>query len=390
MAAITSTAARGIRLFSHSGTPVTFHWRQHPTLSFALCFVLTLLCSCSGRKGLLPESGGRPFEVLVVDDRDSLVKQALSVDMLGLPQPEPWFDVSSVDSAHFFGSLLLARAIVKVRIDPNVYTGVRLRYERNVHAQPQIIVHLGAPSVKALREELNREDSARVHDDGSWEIVKAPAQQLRDLLCRAELGHQIALLRHHRNIKAEQQVRKMFGIDLWIPADMVASKKGKDFIWLSNNSATEMSNIVIYRDWNKFRAPDGRLYYYDNEPKLFVDARNYMLGHNILGETDSMHMSTVRWSVHVSMEKQRGSRLPVYWYRGLWEMTGDDMGGPFVSTRLPLNNPVPWVGDYSCQNIVAEGFVFAPGRKKRNAMRRLEAALRTLKFHKQETTKKTK
>ena len=46
-------------------------------------------------------------------------------------------------------------------------------------------------------------------------------------------------------------------------------------------------------------------------------------------------------------------------------MKGDCMGGPFVSHT---------VGD-----ITAEAFLFAPGKKKRNQLRQLEAALYTLK-----------
>ena len=124
----------------------------------------------------------------------------------------------------------------------------------------------------------------------------------------------------------------MFGIALWIPADMIASKQGKDFLWLSNNSATMMQNIVVYRDWSPVTASDvkanhgGRdvktVGYGGSEARGFISARDYVLGCNILGETDSMHMATVPESV---LTDGRG------FYRGLWMMTGDAMGGPFVS-----------------------------------------------------------
>ena len=56
--------------------------------------------------------------------------------------------------------------------------------------------------------------------------------------------------------------------------------------------------------------------------------------------------------------------------RGLWRMTNDMMGGPFVSYSQvdSLHNRV----------IVAEGFVYAPDKKKRLLIRRLEAAIQTL------------
>ena len=58
--------------------------------------------------------------------------------------------------------------------------------------------------------------------------------------------------------------------------------------------------------------------------------------------------------------------------RGLWRMQGDMMGGPFVRhTRLDEKNH---------RVVVAEGFVYAPETDKRNFMRRIEAALFTLRL----------
>ena len=171
----------------------------------------------------------------------------------------------------------------------------------------------------------------------------------------------------------------MFGIALWIPADMIASKQGKDFLWLSNNSATMMQNIVVYRDWSPVTASDvkanhgGRdvktVGYGGSEARGFISARDYVLGCNILGETDSMHMATVPESV---LTDGRG------FYRGLWMMTGDAMGGPFVSRAFLLQQSGRQ-GNLVCRHIVVEGFVFAPGKAKRNAVRRLEAVLYTMK-----------
>ena len=82
-----------------------------------------------------------------------------------------------------------------------------------------------------------------------------------------------------------------------------------------------------------------------------------------------MHMATVPESV---LTDGRG------FYRGLWMMTGDAMGGPFVSRTLLLQQPGRQ-GNLVCRHIVVEGFVFAPGKTKRNAIRRLEAVLNTMR-----------
>lgn len=309
--------------------------RCHITTTWlALLSLLATLAACREKVSLLPKSGGRPFEVLVVGDRDSLLRKVLSADVEGLPQSEPSFDVSATDSAHFAGALRLARSIVTVNIDPNLYTATRIRYEKNVYAQPQIMVYIGAPSTKMLAQGL-----------------AAQAPMLRQLLNRFEANAAIALLSHKRNIEAEKTVRKLFGVEMWIPMDMVSSKQGKDFLWLSNNSPTGMQNIVIYRS----SAPQSTDHY--------IHLRDSVMRLHIKGETDAMFMRTVKATVTGSLTKEKGRSIMVH--KGLWEMEGDDMGGPFIA--------------HTQGHLTVEAFVFAPGMKKRNLLRRTEAALYTLK-----------
>lgn len=304
------------------------------TTWLALLSLLGTLAACREKVSLLPKSGGRPFEVLVVGDRDSLLRKVLSADVEGLPQSEPSFDVSATDSAHFAGVLRLARSIVTVNIDPNLYTATRIRYEKNVYAKPQIMVYIGAPSTKVLAQGL-----------------AAQAPMLRQLLNRFEANAAIALLSHKRNIEAEKTIGKLFGVEMWIPMDMVSSKQGKDFLWLSNNSPTGMQNIVIYRS----SAPQSTDHY--------IHLRDSVMRLHIKGETDAMFMRTVKATVTGSLTKEKGHTITVH--KGLWEMEGDDMGGPFIA--------------HTQGHLTVEAFVFAPGMKKRNLLRRTEAALYTLK-----------
>ena len=58
--------------------------------------------------------------------------------------------------------------------------------------------------------------------------------------------------------------------------------------------------------------------------------------------------------------------------RGLWEMEGDMMGGPFVShARVDRANG---------RVIVVEAFIYSPDKLKRNLMRQMEASLYTLRL----------
>jgi hypothetical protein len=92
---------------------------------------------------------------------------------------------------------------------------------------------------------------------------------------------------------------------------------------------------------------------------------------NVPGSFPESYMATeTRLGINYSGITLRGKYCGVL--RGLWKMEGDMMGGPYVSiVRLDeVNNRV----------IVAEGFVYAPETSKRNYIRRLEAALYTLRL----------
>ena len=112
-----------------------------------------------------------------------------------------------------------------------------------------------------------------------------------------------------------------------------------------------MRNIVVYRHGA------------NSDVATFTALRDSVMQSNIKGESDGMFMTTVQETV--SGMKTKTCKHDVLIFRGLWEMKGDCMGGPFVSHT---------VGD-----ITAEAFLFAPGKKKRNQLRQLEAALYTLK-----------
>ena len=120
-----------------------------------LLLALFLLASCNGRKSMLPASGGQQFEVTVVGDVDSIVYNALSVDVDGLPQSEPMFDVREPNirtSEALAGVLRYAKSMVIVDIDPKKYDRLNLVWKRNVYAEPQLIVKICAPSAKCLSD----------------------------------------------------------------------------------------------------------------------------------------------------------------------------------------------------------------------------------------------
>lgn len=301
---------------------------------FALIFTCGLLTGCR-RSPLMPQSGGKPFEVVLTGDIDSAVYRELTLDMEGLPQPEPWFDVIQDQEQP------LARNIVKVDADPSRYTRTHIRYEQDVNAAPQLIVYIHTPNGAALQREM-----------------PALGDRLRRLLAQAETDRTLRFLHEKHNSQAESTILKMFGIKMLVPEDLTAQRQDKDFLWLSNTSAEAQRCLCIYAVHHPYAA---------NE----MDVRDSVLGRHIKGETDAMYMRTARETVSCYSYTAHDGRKE-YIVRGLWEMEGDAMGGPFCQRVIPVD---------STRTIVAEVFVFAPGLKKRNMMRALEAPLFTNFFN---------
>lgn len=299
--------------------------RESLKIQLTSCFLLLFLASCTlggGRNGKLPKSTGQPYEVVLEGDTDSIVTKILTEEVPALPQPEPLCRLIQVKKGKTHGSYLLVRTRIVVNI-PAAEFSVGL--SRNENASPQTVIRISARSPQQLREKLNPE-------------------KLRQLVDEAELEHLASIISTNpskQNREMQQLVKKNFGISMNIPAEMQASKKAKNFIWISNNASSGMKNLIIMRVKSEERRVE----------KQQIDS---MLRTNMPGETDSMYMV-----------------IPVLAKRGLWEMKGDAMGGPYVMRRIRLRK--------TRDEIIIIGFVYAPEMKKKILIKQLEAAISTIK-----------
>jgi len=306
--------------------------------------VFAALSACNGGSAsLLPDSGGRPYEVLVVASDNAaglLLDSVLSQDTPCLPQAEPMFDVSLTDSSHFNSVAKLARAVVIVSVNPDVFTTTRMRYDKNVWAKPQIVVYVSTPDAASLRG-----------------FMSMAGSKLVQLLTRSELNVSIKRVSAGRNQMADSLIFNVAKRRMHVPTAMKSSKRGLDFVWLSDNATSGMSSICVY-------AYSGL----DVSIERFVSMRDSIMKLNMPGERDGMYMQTVHEGLSCNTELVR--RRSVMIVRGLWEMRNDAMGGPFVA-HITADSARQRV-------IVAEAFVYAPEMKKRNLMRQNEAALYTM------------
>ncbi|PTL34385.1 hypothetical protein C7120_07610 [Prevotella sp. oral taxon 376] len=293
---------------------------------------LLLLAACGGRKPAEHAmSSMKPYEVLVVGDSADAIADCLGRPCRELPQGEPMYDVVSISPKDFRGSYRLARTVV-------IYTkGTRHDWDikDNVYTRPQRVVYANKDNIL---------------------IAEAFIEQFE---------HQQAVkqLRRKHNPKAGALVKKMFGEDIRIPADMKASKQGKDFLWLSDNGTLATKNLVVmrlrgqcpYYHLGDFLGPAFKAF-----PEVLqrVDS---CLGANIRGEADDMRMR-----MNASTVMTRQDKMLDLHFHGLWEMENDIMGGPFFARLTNRRDGTM---------LVELAFVYAPGQKKRNLIRQLEAVV---------------
>ena len=340
------------------------------------CLLLLILASCSteGRNGKLPKSTGMPYEVVLEGDTDSIVTKMLTEDVTGLPQPEPLCRLIQVKKGKTRGNYLLVRTRIVVNIGERDFGeqnigerdfSVTLHHDEN--AAPQNIIRITARSAQQLRERLNGE-------------------KLRQIVDEVELKHLADIISGNpskQNKEMQDEIKKMFGIDMKIPAAMNASKKAKDFIWISNNASSGMQNLLVMKVKSKERragkakseerrAGKGKVKseerrmknsnaFHVND-KALIDS---ILRTNMPGETDSMYMV-----------------IPHLSERGLWEMKGDAMGGPYIMHRIHrLQSQSAKQSQAAKQgyNLYIIGFVYAPEMKKKILIKQLEAAISTIK-----------
>ena len=303
--------------------------RNTITLLFPFCLIFLLLTSCglTGKNRKKPASTGQPYEIVLEGDTDSIVTRILTEDVPALPQPEPLCKLIQVKKGKTKGSYLLVRTRIIVNITDKDFA-VKLSHDEN--AAPQNIIRINAHSVQQLRERLNGE-------------------KLRQIVDEAELKHLAEMISNNpskQNKEMQEEVKKTFGLDMKIPVSMNASKKAKDFIWISNNASTGMQNLLVMKvKSEERRMKNSNAFHVNVNDKAQIDS---ILRTNMPGETDSMYMT-----------------IPVLLERGLWEMKGDAMGGPYVMHRI--------------HNLYVIGFVYAPEMKKKILIKQLEAAISTIK-----------
>ncbi|MBQ8100896.1 MAG: DUF4837 family protein [Paludibacteraceae bacterium] len=325
------------------------------TIIYIIAAVCLILSGCKDSGRTLTSATGSIYEMLVVMDKPAwegdggaLVKQTMGADMPCLPQMEPYFSLSQVSPALFDNFLKPTRNILQVDINPDRYTQVKVRYQTNVWSQPQAVCRVQSPSAEAFAE-----------------AFPAHAEQIRNWFVQQELVRQGRFYRNYKTTDTREAVQHRFGSDISVPADYILVRDTTALVWAVNDAGSLRRDLIV---WSyPYTAPE------QLSAEALIAKRNEVLGATISGSLPGTYMGTeFKHFPPIMTEKTVGSAWCAE-IRGLWKMQGGEaMGGPFVQhTRIDEINQ---------RIITAEVLIFAPGQKKRNALRQAEAILYTLRL----------
>jgi hypothetical protein len=251
--------------------------------------------------------------------------------------------ITHVGPADFSGMMTYVRNILMVEVDASRYTKVSFNTEKDRWSSGQVVIRVTSPEKEMLLDYLEQHPG-----------------QLVDFFTKVEMSRMAQVLQKTHSTWVENKLQEKFGIVLYAPDDFDSFRDTTDFFWASNNANTGRMDIVVYT----FPYTDEHTF----TKEYLVARRDSILGANIPGSFPGSRMATDTSYVSYTATAQRGRYCGVL--RGLWQMEGDMMGGPFVSYAR--------VDETHHRVVVAEGFVYSPETDKRAYIRRLEGALHTL------------
>ncbi|WP_179009462.1 DUF4837 family protein [Winogradskyella forsetii] len=314
--------------------------------------VLFLACGESKKEDnqtYLPASNGNLNTISVVADNilwegnvGENIRNIFAAPLNGLPTEEPMFNMKQIPTQVFDG--FAARSRIVLKIEKGVDATVKV--VNNAFAKPQTVVVVGGKTDQEIITQL-KENRDKIIDAFNKEEVK---EKLR---------------RINLSLLADEEMEKALGITIDIPSAYRISKADDDFFWIRKNLKNNKTiELMLYE------VPLETLSQGDSTIVDIVKMRDNITKTKIPGE-DGIYMS-VEDAYTPSMFTTIIDNKPAYEVRGMWEMNGFTMAGPFITYAIEdkINN----------RYLVADGYVYAPSLEKRDYIFELESMIKSIEI----------
>jgi hypothetical protein len=324
------------------------------TLSLFAVLVLSA-CKDGEKQDYLPDSIGAYNTLTIVIENElwksevgDRIRENFAAPALGLTWDEALFSITQVPPQVFTGAIRNTRNVLYVMED-SLDIG---HMKSNMYAKPQKVGVLKGRNKAEIIENLNEKASEFIETFKKQEIEEAQRRFLKSL-------------------NKEKALEEHLGITLNVPSAFKVGREEENFVWIDRQIQKGAMNIIAYSvPWNTF----------DNDSTFVQDiikmrdsiGKLFVPGEDIPGKENYM-ITEKAFSPYVFPAEVSGRKAAEV--RGIWEMSGYPMAGPFLTYII---NDEP-----NNRKLVLEGFTFAPATAKRDYMFELEAILKTLKFNKE-------
>lgn len=318
---------------------------------FALLAVL-IVFSCKDSKSkerFLPPSTGSVNSLMVVMENElwrgavgDKVRELFARPALSLMPEQPILSLIQVPPQVFSGATAHSRSVLFVQQDSLNIAHIK----SNVYAQPQKVAVVKGTTYNELVEGLEKVAENAISAYKGNEIIEAQR-------------------RFQRSLNKETALQENFGITMTIPSAYRIGKQENNFVWLDRQIPKGNMNIIVYT------MPEGRFANDSTFVRDVVAMRDSIGKKYIPGPYTDTYMITEKafspYLFPIEVNGLKGAEA-----RGIWEVYGHPMAGPFLT--YILNDKV------NKRKLVVEGFTFAPNTQKRDYMFELEAILRTVQI----------
>ena len=319
---------------------------------------LLVIVSCGIRDNQIMQKNitGKAGEIVIVisnkswdDIPGNLLRQTMAQPLLGLPQEEPLFDLISVPHEAFKEIFQTTRNIIQTRISP-IVENPGITFTDNIWSFPQATVQINARNNEEF-ESLFRENSDRI-------IA---------YFLKAERNRIAGNYQNTYDMAVYNTLESKYDIKLNVPPGFRIAQEKQDFVWLRYETPEISQALMVY--WFPYTSDSTFTLNY------LLAKRDSFLRANVPGPLEGSYMVTEHLLSPVFQVTQHNGNYAAD-IRGLWKVQNDFMGGPFVMLAE--------LDAYRQRIVVADGYVYAPSKNKRNLIRQVEAMVYSMRFNDQE------
>lgn len=321
-------------------------------------FLVLAIAGCDFDRSSLQPSTGKTNEMVVVTPGDAywngkmgqVIQQFFGQEVPGLPQSEEMFDMAHVPEANFSKLFKTHHNIFIVEINPD-FKKPLLETKPDLWAKPQRVVKMVVPTEEAFYDAFAKNKEAIV------ELFNANERH------RANTAFATI-----QDFDITGMLRDKYQVTMVIPKSFYAATKADNFVWL-RREAEQFSQAVLiwhhpYSDTSAF------------DYNRLMAVRDSITRKYIPGPSDGSYMKIGMEEPPVARRIDFKNHFAVE-MRGLWDVQGDFMGGPFLSYTF--------VDEPNSRLVTIDSYAYNPSHNKRDLVRQLEAILYTYQFNSDKT-----